>query len=190
MIDDDLDEEPSAESKPQPAQTEEAKSANPDEIALDDLEDEVMAPPRSATPPKIESTGHPETNFLALDKCLPRRKFLEVIDVLTSAPEPSNDDSDCPIPVLTYDPEWLSIARAFHPLFSTTAVQPPFPPEEEAREMVRQAREWVTEHVYGGDESQPKRIEEVQQFVMTAPGPSESDESKRGMMRKSSKKSL
>ena len=45
--------------------------ANPDEIKLDDEEDEVVAPPPPPPKPK-------ETRFLALDKCLPKRRFLEV----------------------------------------------------------------------------------------------------------------
>ena len=44
---------------------------NPDEIALDDEEDEVEAPPPPPPPRTV-------TNFLALDKCLPKRQFLEV----------------------------------------------------------------------------------------------------------------
>ena len=44
---------------------------NPDEITLDDEEDEVEAPPPPPPPSK-------KTQFLALDKCLPKRRFLEV----------------------------------------------------------------------------------------------------------------
>lgn len=50
-----------------------AANFNPDEITLDDEEEDV-APAPVAPPPREK------TNFLALDKCIPnsRRQFLEV----------------------------------------------------------------------------------------------------------------
>jgi hypothetical protein len=56
-----------------------------------------------------------------------------------------------PTPILSYDPEWLSITRAFHPLLSHTKDQESedFPDEKTAREMVWREGVWVKENVYG-----------------------------------------
>lgn len=45
-----------------------------------------------------------DTSFLALDKCLPRRRYLEIIDI--EPKNPSNDEG------LHYDKEWLAVLRA------------------------------------------------------------------------------
>jgi len=71
LIEDDEDEQLENAASTQPPLPTTVSKQNPDEIVLDDEEEVVEAPP---PPPAIAS----ETKFLALDKCLPGRKFLEV----------------------------------------------------------------------------------------------------------------
>ena len=53
------------------------------------------------------------TRFLALDKCLPHRDFLQIWDI--------KEDEDTPFSEnLSYDPRWLAITKTFHPYLSTT----------------------------------------------------------------------
>ena len=55
-----------------------------------------------------------QTRFLALDKVLPDRDFLQVLDI------PVTQHSDNPLPGLTYDLEWLALLRRTNPLVSLT----------------------------------------------------------------------
>ena len=61
--------------------------------------------------PHDSKDGRKFTKFLALDKCLPRREFLQVIDLgPTKAPLQ-----------LCYDPEWLAISKLTDPLSNMTS---------------------------------------------------------------------
>ncbi|KDR74528.1 hypothetical protein GALMADRAFT_250535 [Galerina marginata CBS 339.88] len=140
-------------------------SRNPDEITLDDEEDAVEAPP----PPPSQPAS--VTNFLALDKCLPRRQFMEVIDIdANDTSTPPTEAGQRATPFLAFDPEWLAICRAFHPWLSTTRLQRQFPDEAEARGMVAKELEWVRANVKA-DAGGEIPVGEYQTFVMTAPGP-------------------
>jgi len=163
---------------------------NPEEIVIDDLDDldgETSTQPISnATdrerhdsvnvesqrgPDELVRSEYASTKFLALDKCLPGRKYLEVVDL----PSDTQDGEEQPVK-LSFDPEWLAITKAFQPWLSTDRSQRPFPDENEARQMVGKELAWVTEHIpqkLGPDYA----ILECQRFSRTAPGPDDIDRS-------------
>jgi lariat debranching enzyme len=217
------DEDFAAPHAPDPVASPPASRAplNPDEITLDDLEDEVVAPPQP--PPARESTashrqpqrwtrpiarpGQSTTNFLALDKCGPKRQYIEVLTVFhflaansivrqvvdipvpgSSAPSSPAEDKGkgkATTPPrsqsarLTYDLEWLAISRAFHPFLALTQFQRAFPPEEAARALVAEARTQIVADLRAREpvlDAEDLEVTQIQEFVMTAPGPGREDE--------------
>ncbi|KZT03366.1 DBR1-domain-containing protein [Laetiporus sulphureus 93-53] len=175
--DEDLEEPPSAEQQAQAHAEDEVKSTveqvgctaaplNPDEIMLDDEVGDVEAPP--PPPPPVPRR---ETRFIALDKCLPRRRFLEIIDV--EAPNRTTRPAGSK-PVLQFDPEWLAITRAFHRYMPLTIAQSKYPDEQEARRAVQEELQWVTEHALG--QKHIEKVGDCQKFAMVAPGPKKQDD--------------
>ena len=97
---------------------------------------EKIPPP--APPPGITNLT---TNFLALDKCLPNRKFLQILSIDPLAP------SHPPAPpTLAYDKEWLAILRVFG------SHDPHLPSPQDLgeaayRPLIATEEEWVEEHL-------------------------------------------
>ncbi|KAK6331666.1 hypothetical protein TWF718_002212 [Orbilia javanica] len=78
----------------------------------------ASTPPSSALYPS-SPTANTKTHFLALDKLLPRRDFLQILTVRSRNPLPPSD----PLRTrLLYDREWLAISRVFEPLDVSSGV--------------------------------------------------------------------
>ncbi|KTW28829.1 hypothetical protein T552_01458 [Pneumocystis carinii B80] len=124
---------------------------NPDEIDLNEEgeEDEAIT--------KIEKP-HKATRFLALDKCIPGRHFLEILDIPT--PLETNEK-----PILSYDVDWLAICRVFHSYFSIEYQQPSLPWDNVYLEKeIEKEKKWVYDHI-----AQSYGLEIPQHFEHTAP---------------------
>lgn len=131
---------------------------NPDEIILDDEVDDVQV--HATVPGVLAPQVASATSFLALDKCLPQRQYLEILDI-PSEPNSSENNE----PSFMFDLEWLAITRAAHPFLTSARLQGRLPALKATKEMVATELEWVTANV--GE----KNVEIVQTFTMTAPGP-------------------
>ncbi|EAU86610.2 lariat debranching enzyme [Coprinopsis cinerea okayama7 len=105
-----------------------------------------------------------QTRFLALDKCIPKCHYLEVMEVDT--PQPTTPSGT---PTLAFDPEWLAITRALHPWFSSTMTQQELPSVADARALVAKELEWVENHIQKSSDG-CIRVEDWQEFAPVAPG--------------------
>ncbi|KAH7336316.1 lariat debranching enzyme, C-terminal domain-containing protein [Rhexocercosporidium sp. MPI-PUGE-AT-0058] len=118
--------------------------------------------PGQPSPPKITNKV---VRFLALDKCLPGRKFLQLLEVPRT-----NTDKDArshPKAKFEYDPEWLAITRVFAPhivLGDKHARAPNDIGEANYLPLIEKEQVWVEENVV-----KRGKLEIPENFVLTAP---------------------
>lgn len=123
--------------------------------------------PGQPVPPTITNK---EVRFLALDKCLPGRSFLQLCDIQPHdlsqlSSHPSNDTGQRFR--LQYDPEWLAITRAFHKELVIGNREAPVPPdlgEDQYYPLIDAEREWVEQNIV-----QTQMLTVPENFEPTAP---------------------
>lgn len=159
---DDDDELAPAPSAPSQANNDKTRQVGSDPVP-EDLRSQLPASfskprpePAPQTLPPPEAITNKITHFLALDKCLPNRKFLQIMDI---DPISETNSSTTEPPQLTYDKEWLAVTRVFaregDPTrrFSAERALPPNKGEGYYAPLIEAEMAWVDEHIIKWRES-------------------------------------
>jgi lariat debranching enzyme len=162
------DEEPSPAVEAVPVDTGVLSDANGTSEVPQDVRDLL---PASFARPKFEpiptlpfptDITNKTTRFLALDKCLPKRSFLQLVEITPHTP------SDLQRPLqLEYDQEWLAITRVFARDLQVGDPGAPVPADKgdaHYRPQIEEEMKWVEENII-----KTGRMTIPEDFAQTAP---------------------
>ncbi|KAH8601324.1 lariat debranching enzyme, C-terminal domain-containing protein [Bisporella sp. PMI_857] len=120
--------------------------------------------------PPPSGIANKTVRFLALDKCLPGRKFLQLLEVqahTSNLEKPLDESIARSKPKFEYDPEWLAITRVFAPylVLGDRSAQPiENLGEERYRSLIDNERLWIDENIVKAG-----KLKIPENFELTAP---------------------